>query len=150
MAHTRERTLERIRPLVEAAIVGAPYGRHLGLVGEEIAEDRVRIRMPFAEALVTVGTIVHGGAIASLCDVAATAACWANPDVPAGARGTTIALSLQFLNAARGQSLVATAKVIQRGRSICVAEVQVEAADGTLVARAAATYKLEAPPAPKP
>lgn len=137
--------MERIRPLLEAAIVGSPYGRHLGLVCEAVEEDRVRIRMPFAKELVTVGTLVHGGAIASLCDVAATAACWASPRITPGARGTTIALSLQYLRPGREQDLEASAAVVQRGRSICVAEVSVVDAAGGLVARATATYKLSAP-----
>lgn len=137
--------MERMRPLIEAAIVGSPFGRHLGLHCEEIAADRVRLRLPFAATLATVGSVIHGGAIASLADAAATAACWASPHVPPGARGTTIALSLQYLNAGRAQDLLATAEVIQRGGSVCVAEVTVRGIDGTLVARASSTYKLSAP-----
>ncbi len=139
--------MEKMRVLLEAAVVASPYGRHLGLVSESITEDRVVIRLPFRDELTTMGSVVHGGAIASLADAAATAACWASPRVAPGSRGTTIALSLQYLNAGRGQDLVATATVIQRGRSICVAEVDVRGADGTLVARATATYKLSAPAA---
>ena len=139
--------MDRMRKLIEAAIVASPYGRLLGVVCEEIAEDRVRVRLPYRADVTTVGDMVHGGAIASLADVVATAACWASPRVAAGSRGTTIALSLQFLNAGRGQDLLATAEVIQRGKSVCVAEVSVEGRDGTLVARASATYKLSAPDA---
>ncbi len=137
--------MERIRSLIEAAIVASPYGRLLGLGCEEVREDLVRLRMPFRPDLTTIGTMVHGGAIASLCDVAATAACWASPKLAAGSRGTTIALTLQYLNAGKEQDLVATAAVVQRGGSICVAEVSVAGDDGTLVARASATYKLSAP-----
>jgi len=139
--------MDRMRKQLEAAIVASPYGRLLDLQCEEIEEDRVCVRLPYRAEVTTVGNVVHGGAIASLADAVATAACWASPRVAPGSRGTTIALSVQFLNAGRGQDLIATAQVIQRGRSVCVAEVTVEGSDGTLVARASATYKLSAPDA---
>jgi len=136
---------EPVRKLVETVIVHSPFGRLLGVAAQEIAVDRVRLRLPFANDVVTLGDLVHGGAIAGLCDVAATAACWANPGIAPGSRGTTISLLLSYLNGARGQDLVADARVLQRGRTISVAEIDVRGADGTLVARATATYKLDAP-----
>ncbi len=135
--------MEQVRNLVEGFIVGSPYGRLLGMVGETVEADRVRVRLPYREAVTTIGDTVHGGAIASLVDVAATAACWASPSVDAGARGTTIGFAINYLNAGRGQDLVATAEVIQRGRAISVCDVHVRGADGSLVARATVTYKLK-------
>lgn len=134
--------MEHIRDVVEGFIVGSPYGRHLGIVTESIEVDRVRFRLPYREAVTTIGDTVHGGAIASLVDVAATAACWASPTVDSTARGTTIGFTINYLNAGRGQDLVATADVVQRGRSISVCEVSVRGRDDTLVARALVTYKL--------
>jgi uncharacterized protein (TIGR00369 family) len=134
--------MEQVRNLVEGFIVGSPYGRHLGIVTESIEVDRVRFRLPYREALTTVGDMVHGGAIASLVDVTATAACWASPTVDPGSRGTTIGFTVNYLNAGRGQDLVATGEVVQRGRSISVCEVSVRGPDDTVVARALVTYKL--------
>lgn len=133
--------MEQARNLVEGFIVGSPYGKHLGIVTESVAADRVVLRLPYREAVTTIGDMVHGGAIASLVDVAATAACWASPGVDPSARGTTIGLTLNYLNAARGQDLVATADVIQRGRSISVCDVTIRTGD-TTVAKALVTYKL--------
>jgi uncharacterized protein (TIGR00369 family) len=135
--------MEQVRNLVEGFIVGSPYGRHLGIVADAVEVDHVRMRLPYREAVTTIGDTVHGGAIASLVDVAATAACWSNPSVDAGARGTTIGFSINYLNAGRGQDLVADAAVIQRGRAISVCDVHVRGADGSLVARATVTYKLK-------
>jgi uncharacterized protein (TIGR00369 family) len=135
--------MEQVRKLVEGFIVGSPYGRHLGVVTEAIDVDRVQLRLPYREPVTTVGDVVHGGAIASLVDVAATAACWANPEVDPSARGTTIGFAINYLNAARGQDLVAIGEVIQRGRAISVCDVHVRGVDGTLVARATVTYKLK-------
>ena len=134
--------MEQVRSLVEGFIVGSPYARHLGIVTEGIEPDRVRLRLPYRDALTTIGDMVHGGAIAGLVDVAATAACWASPTVDPSARGTTIGLTINYLNAGRGQDLIATAEVIQRGRSIVISEVSIRALDETVVARAVVTYKL--------
>ena len=137
--------MEQTRKLVAGAIAGSPFGQKLGIVCDEIERDRVRMRLPFSNGVTTVGDMVHGGAIAALVDTAATAAAWANPDLPAGARGTTIGFSLSFLAAGRGEDLVAKAEVIQRGKSICVCDVVVSGASGRVVARANVTYKLSGP-----
>ena len=134
--------MEQVRSLVEGFIVGSPYGRLLGVVSEAIEVDRVRMRLPYRDAITTIGDMVHGGAIASLVDVAATAACWASPTMDPGARGTTIGFSINYLNAGRGQDLIATAEVIQRGKAIVVAQVSVQDGGGAEVARATVTYKL--------
>ena len=140
--------MDQMRSLIETFIVGAPYGRTLGVTLEDVEDDRVRIRLPYVEANTTIADVVHGGAIASLVDVAATAACWASPRVEQGSRGTTIGFSINYLTAGRGQDLVATATVIQRGASISVCDVTVQGVDGTQVGRATVTYKIaSAPPA---
>ncbi|HYV56415.1 MAG TPA: PaaI family thioesterase [Candidatus Nitrosopolaris sp.] len=128
--------------LVRSAIVGSPFGMLVGVEPETIEPDRVRLRLPFRPEVTTVGEVVHGGAIASLVDVAATAAVWSGADLATSQRGTTIGFTLSFLAAGRGQDLLATATVIQRGRTICVCEVDVRGADGNPVARALVTYKV--------
>jgi uncharacterized protein (TIGR00369 family) len=137
--------MDAIRSLVEKAIVASPYARLLGAVCESIEPDCVRVRLPFAHDVTTVGDVVHGGAIAGLVDTAATAAFWASPQLAPGSRGTTIGFSISYLTAARGRDIVAEAVVIQRGGSICVAEVAVRDPEAALVARATVTYKLSAP-----
>jgi uncharacterized protein (TIGR00369 family) len=134
--------MEQARSVVEGFIVGSPYGKLLGITSEAIEADRVRVRLPFREAVTTIGDMVHGGAIASLVDVAATAACWASPAVDPTSRGTTIGFSINYLNAGRGQDLIATAEVIQRGRAIVVCQVSVRDGAGVEAARATVTYKL--------
>jgi uncharacterized protein (TIGR00369 family) len=132
--------------IVERAIVASPYGRLLVLVLESCEEDRVRVRLPYRDAVTTLGDTVHGGAIAGLVDTAATAAFWATPKLVPGARGTTIGFSLSFLSAGRGCDLVAEATVRRRGREIQNGEVLVRDANGNEVAQAIVTYKLSLPP----
>jgi uncharacterized protein (TIGR00369 family) len=131
--------------LLEKAIVRSPYGRLLGAELVEVGEDRAVVRLPYRDALATVADTVHGGAIASLVDLAATAAFWASPHVGPGARGTTIGFSLSFLAAGRGEDLLATATVRRRGREVSTGDVSVCDASGREVAAALVTYKLSAP-----
>jgi uncharacterized protein (TIGR00369 family) len=128
--------------IVRAVIVGSPYGALLGVHLEAVEPDRVRVRLPFRPEVTTVVDVVHGGAIASLVDVAATAAVWSGVDPSTTSRGTTIGFSVSFLALAHGRDLLATAHVVQRGRTICVVDVEVETADGAAVARALVTYKI--------
>ena len=128
--------------VVRSTIAGSPLSVLLGLERDVIEADRVRVRLPFRTEVTTVGDIVHGGAISALIDTAATGAAWSAADLSANPRGTTIALTINFLAAARGQDLVADARVIQRGRTITVCEVVVEGANGQRVASALVTYKL--------
>jgi uncharacterized protein (TIGR00369 family) len=135
-----------IASVIEKAIVASPFGALVGLVCESVAEDRVRLRLPFRPQVTTVGDMVHGGAIAALVDVAATAAAWATPAATLQARGSTVGFSLNFLAPGRGQDLVAEAQLVQRGRSLCVCEVAVSDAAGTAVARSLVTYRLALSP----
>ena len=128
--------------LVRGLIVAAPFAALVGVEVDVIEVDRVRLRLPFRPEVTTIADLVHGGAIASLIDVAATAAAWSGAEAARSSRGTTIGFTVSFLAAGRGQDLAATAEVIQRGRTICVIEVAVAGADGAAVARALVTYKL--------
>ncbi|CAG0954935.1 acyl-CoA thioesterase [Myxococcaceae bacterium] len=127
--------------VVREWIAGAPYAEKLGVICEEVEVDRVVMRLPWAPDHATIGDRVHGGAIASLVDIVATGVCWATPELTESTRGTTIGFSISFLNAGRAQDLLATGRVVQRGRSIVVAEVDVRGSDGKHVARASVTYK---------
>jgi uncharacterized protein (TIGR00369 family) len=130
---------------LDELIVRSPYGALLGLELLEAEEGRARVRMPYRTELTTLGDTVHGGAIAALVDTAATASFWASTAVAPGSRGTTIGFTLNFVAAARGKDLVATAAVRRRGRQISTGEVAVHDADGVEVAVALVTYKLSPP-----
>ncbi|MBI2962824.1 MAG: PaaI family thioesterase [Deltaproteobacteria bacterium] len=130
--------------LVQEMIVRSPLGALLGMEVETLEVDHVRVRLPFRPALTTGADLVHGGATCALIDTAATAAAWSGDDLGRNPRGTTIALTVNFLAPARGQDIVAEARVIQRGRTITVCEVSVESRAGQRVASALVTYKLSA------
>jgi acyl-coenzyme A thioesterase PaaI-like protein len=51
----------------------SPFVAHLGMRLDRIERDRAELSMPFRQELVTVGEVVHGGAISPLVDTAAMA-----------------------------------------------------------------------------
>lgn len=141
--------MERTRA-VEQAIVRSPFGRALGAETASVEPDRVVVRLPFSPRNVTVGEMVHGGAIASLVDIAATGAAWSGVEDPAAHRGTTIGLSVSYLAAALGSALSAEAVVRRRGRSVCFVDVTVRDDADREVASAQVTYKLSSVDKPRP
>ncbi len=101
-----------------------------------------RLSLPFSDALVTIGTTVHGGAIASLIDTAAMVAAWSDIEVPEKARGTTVNLSVAYLAATEKEDVYAIARVLRSGRSLVYVDVEVMSASGNAVAKGMVTYKL--------
>lgn len=120
----------------------SPYVTHLGMQLTDIQPGVAILTLPFAPSVVTIGNIVHGGAIASLIDTAAMVAAWSDAEIPSKARGTTVQLTVAYLAPAEQEDLQATARVLRRGRSLVYLDVDVQSASGTPVAKGLVTYKL--------
>ena len=128
--------------IVRGLIAGAPYAKLLGVEIEHVAVDEVRLRLPFRNEVTTIADLVHGGALSSLIDVAATAAAWTGASLEGSPRGTTVALTVNVLAGVRGKDAIATARVTRRGKSIVACDVDVATPDGVSCVRALVTYKL--------
>jgi uncharacterized protein (TIGR00369 family) len=128
--------------LMQEFIPNSPFPADLGIRLEEIDVDRATLVLPWAERLATIGDVVHGGAIATLADSAVMAAAWSGAEVDGNLRGVTVSITLDFLDTARAEDLVAHGRVVRRGRSLCFCEVDVEGAGGRLLAKGLATYKV--------
>ena len=120
----------------------SPYVGHLGIQLIDMQPDVATLRLPFAESLITIGTTMHGGAIASLIDIAAMVAAWADDSMPENMRGTTVSLSVTYLAPAEHEDIQATARVLRRGRSLVYLDVEVQSVSGKSIARGLVTYKL--------
>jgi uncharacterized protein (TIGR00369 family) len=80
------------------------------------------------------GTIVHGGAIAALADMAlASAGATVAPD---GRVATTVDLKIDFLQPALPGPMVARGRVQRRTGRLCFTSASIEQQDGTVVAEA--------------
>ena len=130
------------REAITAFIPNSPLVGHLGLELVDIELDRARLRLPFRPELATMGDVVHGGAIAALLDTASMAAAWSDDTVPDAVAGATVSMNVDFVAAARGVDLLATATAVRRGRSLCFCEVTVAGPDGAVVAKGLAVHRF--------
>jgi uncharacterized protein (TIGR00369 family) len=128
---------------IEEIIAAGPFGLHVGLSVDKVEADRVIVRMHGADHVLNGLGNVHGGATAALLDTAATAAAWATPDAKPTTRGTTVALTINYIAAGRPGDLLAEATVISRGGTLTVVDAVARDEGGRTVAKAQVTYKLD-------
>jgi uncharacterized protein (TIGR00369 family) len=120
----------------------SPFVTKLGIVAEVLDADEVRLRMPWDPTNVTLGDMVHGGAIAALADVTVMAAAWAGVQAAESLRGVTTSMAMQFLAQARATDLIGVGRVLRRGKTLVNCDVDVVTPEGEAVAKAIATYKV--------
>lgn len=135
----------QIGPEVMAQFIPqSPFVAKLGIVAESLdgADGTVRLRLPWDPGNVTLGDVVHGGAIAALADVTVMAAAWARADVPDALRGVTVSMALQYLAPAHATDLIGVGRALRQGRSLTHCEVDVVTPSGDPIAKAIATYKV--------
>ena len=120
----------------------SPYANHLGIQLIDMQPDMATLSLPFANSLITIGTTVHGGAIASLIDTAAMVAAWSDDSVPDNLRGSTVSLTITYLAPAEREDIQAMARVLQRGRNLVFLDVKVQTVSGKNIASGLVTYKL--------
>jgi uncharacterized protein (TIGR00369 family) len=132
------------REIIADFIPASPLVRHLGIEVRALEQDRAELLLPYRAELATMGDVVHGGAIATLIDTAGMAAAWANDEeAPEGATGSTVSMTVEYLDAARGGDLLATGTPARRGRSLCFCDVVVgEAAGERVVAKGMVVYRF--------
>ena len=130
------------REIIQQFVPTSPLVRHLGIRLEAIEDGRARLVLPYRPELATIEDIVHGGAIASLIDTAGMAATWSDDSEPESMSGSTVTLNVNYVAAARGRDLTATAEVVRRGRSLVFSEVRVTKPDGRLVATGSVVQRL--------
>ncbi len=118
-----------------------PYAATVGMRVESIDLDRVRVRVPFRDENANPGGALHGGVAASAIEAAGSLAAWtgleARPDLETG----TVDLSVNYLAAAIGEDIIASAEVLRRGKEIVYADVDVHSDAGKRVAKGLVTYR---------
>jgi uncharacterized protein (TIGR00369 family) len=130
------------RPDLEAAVESAPYGASVGMRLDAIEDDRARVRVPYKDDNSNPGRALHGGVVASAIDVAAAIAarnCFA---ANAGLETGAVDLAVDYLAAAIGEDIIATAQVLRRGKEIVFSQVEVRTDAGKRVAAGLVTYRV--------
>ena len=124
------------------SIASSPYSSLLGLRMESSGEGTAVLRMPFQAKLLNDGgpnVPVHGGAIASLVDVAACAAVWT---LDATTRSATVSMTVNYTGMAIQTDLLAHATVRRHSKRVASVTVEIRDSNDALVADALVTYKI--------
>jgi uncharacterized protein (TIGR00369 family) len=133
---------QALRGAVPQTMLATPYLSWLGLAFERYEPDDVVMRLAFRPELTNDGTYYHGGVVAAALDTAGAAAAWSNHDFTRGTRASTVAMSLQFVGAAKRSDLVCRGRVVRRGRELTFTEITATDAGGAVVAHALQTYRI--------
>ena len=100
-----------------------PFPNLLGMKLVKLAPGEAQISMTATGKLYQYQNLVHGGAMASLADTAATFAALAG--VPEGIDVVTIEFKMNFLAPFKTGRALASGRIIHLGRRTCVAEVNI-------------------------
>ena len=110
---------------ITGLLLASPIARTLGIALGHVAVDRVVLVLPFKADNVTLGSIVHGGVIATLIDIAGAAASASGARAADVAGGATGNLTIHYLAPADGCDLEAEAVIVQRSSRQTVADITV-------------------------
>lgn len=138
---TEEQQQQR-RLAVRDIMPKTPFLAALGIVFERYEPDEVTIRLPFREDLTNDGTYFHGGVIASIIDTTGAAAAWSNHDFDKGNRASTVAMSIQYVGAAKKSDLICHARTVRRGKELTFTEITATDDEGRTVAHGVQTYRI--------
>jgi uncharacterized protein (TIGR00369 family) len=118
-----------------------PYNQSLGIRIAAIEPDRVRLRVPYKDDNSNPGRALHGGVAASTINIAGVLAAWTGLEERPELETGTLDLSVDYLAAAIGEDIVATAEVLRRGREIVYSDVDVRNDAGKRIAKGLVTYR---------
>ena len=116
-------------------IYNRPFHKMLGMELLEVGPGNVSILMRAEDKLLNHLSILHGGAIASLCDVAMGMAV-----MSLGIVSATVEMKVNYLAPGKkGRDIVAKGKVIKKGDTLIVAEAEL-VSEGKLIVKSTGTY----------
>jgi uncharacterized protein (TIGR00369 family) len=119
----------------------APYNHSLGIHVESVEPDRVRLRVPYKDDNSNPGRALHGGVAASTINIAGELAAWTGIEERPQLESGTVDLSVDYLAAAIGEDIIASAEVLRRGKEIVYSDVDVRNEAGKRIAKGLVTYR---------
>ena len=121
---------------------GCPYYRHIGFEAVDVEEGFARLRMPVREELFQFQDAVHGGAIFSVADAAVAVAILTLAEP--GEHALTIECKMNYLAGITREHayVLAEGRIVHKGRTLALGDVEVKRDDGRLAAKGLVTYTL--------
>ena len=120
---------DSIRDWIEAS----GYGAAIGVRVEALSDAQARLTLPYRDENSNPGRALHGGCAASLGVIGGQAVARAALGAEAGPFHTG-GIQVNYLAAAIGEDIVATAKLLRRGKDMCFVEVDVATEAGKSIA----------------
>jgi uncharacterized protein (TIGR00369 family) len=134
----RQERIADVRARVEASRFHGEMGMRL----ERLDDGEADLSLEVAPGHVNLMGVLHGGVISSLADAATGIAMLSALDD--GWSHVTTSIQVTFLAPGRlGDHVTARGRVIKRGRRFGYGEADVERSDGTLLARATASFVIQ-------
>jgi uncharacterized protein (TIGR00369 family) len=119
-----------------------PFHQLIGVELVERGEGYARCRLPVAEGVRGgVAGSVHGGVLSSMVDIVTLAAI-SSVVRPDEQMAGTADLNISFLRPALGSAVIAEGRVLKKGRTLAVVDVDITDGEGRLVAKGRVSYAL--------
>lgn len=133
-------------PAEELARLRETFARvpYVGLLGFEFVRAErgaATFALDVREELTRRGGILHGGAVVSLLDTAAAFA--VHTVIEPDARTVTVDLTVHFLRPASDGRIEAHARVLRRGRRVCILSVEARDKAAEIIATSTMTYFIQ-------
>ena len=120
-----------------------PFQQLLGVEVVTVSPNSAVVRLPFKPELVGGGNAFHGGAISSLLDLTGALAAWSGHDPEKGMKASTVTLTTNYVAAAQGADIIATATVSKRGKELIFCHVIIsEEATSREIANGSMIYRI--------
>ena len=138
---------ESYEKALRSAVASAPYYQLLKISLDQIDDGFARFRMPFRKELTQAYGVVHGGAIATLADTSVAFAMMTM--IQPGEKVTTVEFKINFLAPITEDDMIGEARIINRGKRLALADMEVKTDAGKLIAKGLANYIILSPPKPE-
>ena len=128
---------KRVHPLVRKAVESTPIADLIGFTVGEIGEGRAIASFQRGPQHANPMGTLHGGILCDIADAAMGIAYASTLDEDESF--TTLELKINFLKPVWNSKLVATGRVVKRGKTVGMTECDVVDEKGSLVARSSST-----------
>lgn len=120
-----------------------PFQKLLGIEVVEVSENKAVVKLPFRKELTGGGDAFHGGAIGSLLDLTGALAAWSGHDPARGMKASTVSMTTNYIAAALGKDVIASAHAVKRGKELIFCSVDItESGSGKLIANGSMIYRI--------
>ncbi len=117
-----------------------PYVKLLGMKVVALAEGYARVTISVDQRLDSRNQVLHGGVLSSLADSAVAMAVFTI--IKPTQKPVTIELNINYLKPLQGEQAIAEARIISKGRTIIVGDVDITDDTGRMIAKSRATYAV--------